>query len=78
MAPPVVHVPLPCDYRWRRLLWGSDTVPLPDPTDLEPETRQTCRQFINYHLEECRNTLVTDKRYVLAAECGSQGGETTC
>ncbi|XP_037076337.1 LOW QUALITY PROTEIN: integral membrane protein GPR155-like [Pollicipes pollicipes] len=56
---------LPVVQWWRRLLWGSDAVHLPDMADLEPETRQTCNQFIDYHLEQCRRSLVKDRRHRL-------------
>ena len=36
---------------------------LPDLTDLDHETRQTCNQFINYHLMACKRELVADKRW---------------
>ncbi|XP_043209470.1 integral membrane protein GPR155-like [Amphibalanus amphitrite] len=56
---------LPLVHWWRRLLYGSDTVHLPDVSDLDHETRQTCNQFINYHLMACKRELVTDKRFRL-------------
>ncbi|XP_050419231.1 integral membrane protein GPR155 [Patella vulgata] len=51
--------------RIRRWLYGVEMVQLPDMSDLDDETVQICKQFTEYHQENCAKMIVKDLRYRL-------------
>ncbi|KAJ8314309.1 hypothetical protein KUTeg_008870 [Tegillarca granosa] len=47
---------------FRKFVYGAEAVHLPNEEDLEEETLQLRHQFIKYHLERCKMSIVTDKK----------------
>ncbi|XP_063930387.1 lysosomal cholesterol signaling protein [Zophobas morio] len=48
----------------RRLIWyGANTLVLPSWHELTPETRHICDQFVTHHLQSCRSSIASDKRW---------------
>ncbi|XP_013387380.1 integral membrane protein GPR155 isoform X4 [Lingula anatina] len=50
-------------YRWRKLIYGVETIHMPSWDELDPEVKHTCEQFNHYHKERCKKELVKDRRF---------------
>ncbi|XP_069967441.1 lysosomal cholesterol signaling protein isoform X2 [Bactrocera oleae] len=48
---------------WRKLWYGANVLTLPLWTSLTPETKHTCEQFRNHHLENCKKHIAKDRRW---------------
>ncbi|TRY74981.1 hypothetical protein TCAL_12136 [Tigriopus californicus] len=52
----------PIQKFWRRLIYGQDSLVLPDWEDLDRTTKLYCQQFLRYHIEKCMESLLRDVR----------------
>lgn len=52
-------------HRLSRWWYGGDSLQLPAWEDLQFETRHVCEQFITHHMEQCRQQVHTEARYVV-------------
>lgn len=51
--------------RWRKFWYGVEEIVLPNIEDLDPDVIQRCEQFERYHKQRCRQSIVSDQRYVI-------------
>ncbi|KAK3108918.1 hypothetical protein FSP39_018620 [Pinctada imbricata] len=51
---------IPCLKRWRRLLYGAESLHLPSKDKLKKEVKQICQQFKRHHKEKCEKDIVKD------------------
>lgn len=49
---------------WRKIWYGANLLTLPKYEDLSQETKHICDQFVTHHLENCKNTIAKDTRYI--------------
>ncbi|VEN45839.1 unnamed protein product [Callosobruchus maculatus] len=59
------EIVLPILKYWRKLWYGANTLSLPAWHELSPETKHVCDQFVTHHLQRCRETIATDRRWRL-------------
>nr|CAI5834013.1 unnamed protein product [Callosobruchus analis] len=59
------EIVLPILKYWRKLWYGANTLSLPDWHELSAETKHICDQFVTHHLQRCRETIATDRRWRL-------------
>lgn len=50
--------------RWREWWTGRQELVLPAWDDLDETSQRTCEQFVRYHLQQCQEIIVSDRRYV--------------
>lgn len=51
--------------RWRKFWYGVEEIVLPNIEDLDSDVLQRCEQFERYHKQRCRQSIVSDQRYVI-------------
>ncbi|XP_013387378.1 integral membrane protein GPR155 isoform X2 [Lingula anatina] len=54
---------IPFVKKWRKLIYGVETIHMPSWDELDPEVKHTCEQFNHYHKERCKKELVKDRRF---------------
>jgi hypothetical protein len=50
-------------------MYGEGLVKLPTWEELTPDTKQTCEQFLTYHIDKCVQDIVRDRRYLRLVFC---------
>lgn len=53
---------LPILKCWRKLWYSGKTLNLPTWHELSAETRHVCEQFVNHHINACKEAIAEEKR----------------
>ncbi|XP_019875971.2 integral membrane protein GPR155 isoform X2 [Aethina tumida] len=59
------EIVLPIMKWWRKVWYGATTLILPTWEELTPETKHVCDQFVTHHLQNCKSSIASDKRWRL-------------
>ena len=59
------YILIPLKKWFRKIIYGKDSLVLPNWEDLDNETKRHCQQFLKHHLSHCIQTLAHDLRFGL-------------
>lgn len=50
---------------WRKLWYGAHTLKLPVWDELSADTKNVCKQFTTHHLDNCKKSITSNRRWRL-------------